>query len=83
MVIKDDIILRSVVILTSQMIFLWNKITNDNNFDQYFPSSLTLFEAIYNSSLQARYQIAGLVQERRNSIANALELRLSCTNQLR
>ena len=24
--------------------------------------------------------IAGLVQERRNSIANALELRLSCTN---
>ena len=26
------------------------------------------------------YQIDGLVQERRNSIANALELRLSCTN---
>ena len=25
-------------------------------------------------------QIDGLVQERRNSIANALELRLSCTN---
>ena len=25
-------------------------------------------------------QIHGLVQERRNSIANALELRLSCTN---
>ena len=25
--------------------------------------------------------IDGLVQERRNSIANALELRLSCTNQ--
>ena len=25
--------------------------------------------------------IGGLVQERRNSIANALELRLSCTNQ--
>ena len=24
--------------------------------------------------------ITGLVQERRNSIANALELRLSCTN---
>ena len=24
----------------------------------------------------------GLVQERRNSIANALELRLSCTNRL-
>ena len=28
-------------------------------------------------------QIDGLVQERRNSIANALELRLSCTNPLR
>ena len=26
------------------------------------------------------YQIDGSVQERRNSIANALELRLSCTN---
>ena len=26
------------------------------------------------------YYIDGLVQERRNSIANALELRLSCTN---
>ena len=26
------------------------------------------------------YQFDGLVQERRNSIANALELRLSCTN---
>ena len=28
-------------------------------------------------------QIDGLVQERRNSIANALELRLSCTNPLK
>ena len=28
-------------------------------------------------------KIDGLVQERRNSIANALELRLSCTNPLR
>ena len=26
------------------------------------------------------YHFDGLVQERRNSIANALELRLSCTN---
>ena len=26
------------------------------------------------------FNIDGLVQERRNSIANALELRLSCTN---
>ena len=26
----------------------------------------------------SRYQIDGLVQERRNSTANALELRLSC-----
>ena len=28
----------------------------------------------------AKYHIHGLVQVRRNSIANALELRLSCTN---
>ena len=28
------------------------------------------------------YHVNGLVQERRNSIANALELRLSCTNPL-
>ena len=28
------------------------------------------------------FYIDGLVQERRNSIANALELRLSCTNPL-
>ena len=27
-----------------------------------------------------RHDVDGLVQERRNSIANALELRLSCTN---
>ena len=26
------------------------------------------------------YKIDGLLQERRNSIANAMELRLSCTN---
>ena len=29
---------------------------------------------------QSSHHIDGLVQERRNSIANALELRLSCTN---
>ena len=29
------------------------------------------------------YEIAGFVQERRNSIANAPELRLSCTNPWR
>ena len=28
------------------------------------------------------HEIDGLVQERRNSIANALELCLSCTNQI-
>ena len=28
----------------------------------------------------ALFQMDGLVQERRNSIANALELHLSCTN---
>ena len=31
----------------------------------------------------ANQQIDGLVQERRNSIADALELRLSCINQSR
>ena len=40
---------------------------------------------VHNSSVQTNYtkvtcNIYGLVQERRNSIANALELRLSCTN---
>ena len=35
----------------------------------------------FNSSL-AKLLFDGLVQERRNSIANALELRLSCTNPL-
>ena len=39
----------------------------------------------YLGKLQVCFNIAidGLVQERRNSIANALELRLSCTNPLR
>ena len=32
--------------------------------------------------ITASYHIDGLVQERRNSIANALEFRLSCTNPL-
>ena len=37
----------------------------------------------YNDQFSLKYsqQIDGLVQERRNSIANALELRLSCTNR--
>ena len=30
--------------------------------------------------IRMAHHIDGLVQERRNSIANALELRLSCTN---
>ena len=33
-----------------------------------------------NMTVTAKYYIDGLVQERRNSIANAQELRLSCTN---
>ena len=35
---------------------------------------------IFNNCSELRYHIDGLVQERRNSIANALELRLYCTN---
>ena len=34
----------------------------------------------YKSIITSNSYIDGLVQERRNSIANALELRLSCTN---
>ena len=34
-------------------------------------------------TLMGGHQIDGLVQERCNSIANALELRLSCTNPLK
>ena len=34
----------------------------------------------HSHELGNNYNIDGLVQERRNSIANALELRLSCTN---
>ena len=34
------------------------------------------------NELTQRVYIDGLVQERRNSIANAMELRLSCSNPL-
>ena len=33
------------------------------------------------NAIKESAQTDGLVQERRNSIANTLELRLSCTNQ--
>ena len=36
-----------------------------------------------NSNIFIQEKIDGLAQERRNSIANALELRLSCTNPLK
>ena len=36
---------------------------------------------LWSMQLEWRFHIDGLVQERRNSIANAMELRLSCTNQ--
>ena len=35
---------------------------------------------MYSENLVSKIYIDGLVQERRNSIANTLELRLSCTN---
>ena len=42
--------------------------------------SISYKDICITSSDQLEGQIDGLVQERRNSIANALELRLSCTN---
>ena len=39
-----------------------------------------LFVSYIRQDNACRRQIDGLVQERRNSIANALELRLSCIN---
>ena len=38
------------------------------------------YKTVCNSTSITKRQINGLVQERRNSIANALELRLSCRN---
>ena len=45
----------------------------------YDACSIALTAALKNG----KSQIDGFVQERRNSIANAMELRLSCTNPLR
>ena len=44
----------------------------------FFGSHSDLYSASVTACMQ--YHIDGLVQERRNSSANALELRLSCTN---
>ena len=49
----------------------------------YQLKSSFIFEACFYCALykiDLKLYIDGLVQERRNSIANALELRLSCTN---
>ena len=43
-------------------------------------SSILFRHYVEKSCFSAIFHIDGLVQERRNSIANALELRLSCTN---
>ena len=52
--------------------FLWLQLTKN---EHWFGSWVDAEQA-------TSHDINGLVQERRNSIANALELRLSCTNQL-
>ena len=46
----------------------------------FFVAAVVVYEVI--SFLLIQEYFDGLVQERRNSIANALELRLSCTNPL-
>ena len=44
----------------------------------------TYFAVVYSitKTTYGKQHLNGLVQERRNSITNALELRLSCTNHL-
>ena len=51
------------------------------NLLQYFITSF-VFNSTYNITMTKRSHIYGLLQERRNSIANALGLRLSCNNTL-
>ena len=47
---------------------------------KYFTCYFTMGYIFHNDERKFNEYIDGLVQERRNSIANALELRLSCTN---
>ena len=49
-------------------------------FNTFVKLYTTEYEALITSSYVWIYHIDGSVQDRRNSIANALELRLSCTN---
>ena len=44
--------------------------------------TLWYFQVFFSLSFLSDYRFSGLMQERRNSIANALELCLSCTNPL-
>ena len=44
------------------------------------PNTQTVQFPVYPYKLKVMYNIDGLVQERHNSIAKALELHLSCTN---
>ena len=48
----------------------------------YYPGALSWYQVI-ETCLKIGFNIDRLVQERHNSIANALELCLSCTNPLR
>ena len=47
---------------------------------QDYSNSIAIAHWSYCSFAQGHRHIEGLAQERRNSIANAMELRLSCTN---
>ena len=53
---------------------VWHQVISNHHDD------VSLDGAFQKSSAQCNLYIDRLVQERRNSIANALELRLSCTN---
>ena len=60
--------------------YIWDNIFKLNKFHAIFLASLVNFSK---STIRITSEIAGLVQERHNSIANAMELRFSCTNPLR
>ena len=53
----------------------WRNSELNNNYDKEDKQSM-------NHTEQWMFDIEGLMQERRNSIVNALELRISCTNLL-
>ena len=65
--------------------FCWFRTLNQDPcpIDYFFPSTQEVLSVVWKMCNTAKYIVAhidGLVQERCNSIANTLELRLSCTN---